>query len=1151
MIKRYVSDGIEYDVAEHRLDEFLKDHPNATLVEAEEESVIQEDIIETPQETTEIVEEKPVELPEVETPEIKDVKVKEEKPEEDKLGNWWEESIFTPSGIKDYFNDLIRAGKEGWSQADLVDPSFDLYKNGSETTDKEIVNWIDTQESIANKNMGSAEMKEVLRISEEAGGGMWGFIKGAWHNPSTLSTMLVSSIATQLGSLRKSDEVRLAGIAGAATGATAGSLATPIGTGFGAITGLMGGSMGAMETGLTFAELLQEEIKGDLTKEKVRAILENPEKLADLKNKSLGRGVTIAAIELATMGLAKGVGGKLASAGFKKVPTSLQGPMMAGAATGAIEIVGGGTGEVAGRFVAGQEMDAIEIGFEAFAGLGSAPITMGSQVVNLNKNIDNMKITNVLKDTKYKNVSEAFRGASLRQNTTSEIEIVKIKNSRTILDQQVDARIASGEISPSVGERMKINFRETQSGYNQVKNLGFNLDQETQAINLIKQKSKLNKKIDGQEPSLTGPEQEQIKQIDLQLQGIVKERVKSGAAGVRAMADQANISGITINTFKDEAAIIKHIEDNKIKTKNVKKSAGGQGFIVTGVDVNGNVTEEIIINEKVASREQAVNVAAHEFLHAVLRKTVTEKGTGKKLGDSLNEYLNKIDSDQIKDSEFKQRLEQYKKRPADERGEEVLTLFSDAINTGDLVFEENIFTKMGDTIRTALQSIGVKVKFNNGRDVYNFIKDYNKSVEKGKLTSAQTQVAKEGATGKLVTEGNTVTKEGTTKESQAKPKRSNESIANENAKINQEILDAGVKNADGEIIADENAREKLIDNNLGKVRQLAQKAATNPAIANLEPGKRKTYDDFFGEYYLELDALTKTYRPENTKGDFGAYMMKNLERRYGSVLGKLKKGEIDQTTSIDSETARQVVDTSDTTGDVDAKTTPKIEKVSKKVLSKQLEFDKVDKAIAKLLKDPNFKIPTTYKSSAQITPKLIAELFGVNPEQYVDAKKSLTKADVIAARTFIAKNPSELYAALPAPATEQGKSTGISPKLLTAIYGAAEGRVDSKLGKSTQGLKAREKMEKPPFNQKAFIKIFTPDKIMKVENQTAESGMIKALMKEIEKAMVNQAIRLNPDSKLTQQAEQKYKEGLSRTLASESTSTKLFEVIASEKSITT
>ena len=92
--------------------------------------------------------------------------------------------------------------------------------------------------------------------------------------------------------------------------------------------------MTAMETGLTFAELLQEEVGGELTKENVRAILDDPEKLHDLRVRSGGRGLTIGAIEAATMGLSKGVGGKLASAGFRAAPA------VAAAATGAIEIVG-------------------------------------------------------------------------------------------------------------------------------------------------------------------------------------------------------------------------------------------------------------------------------------------------------------------------------------------------------------------------------------------------------------------------------------------------------------------------------------------------------------------------------------------------------------------------------------------------------------------------------------------------------------------------------------------------------------------------------------------------------------------------------------------------------------------------------------------
>ena len=82
--------------------------------------------------------------------------------------------------------------------------------------------------------------------------------------------------------------------------------------------------------------------------------------------------------------------------------------------------------------------------------------------------------------------------------------------------------------------------------------------------------------------------------------------------------------------------------------------------------------------------------------------------------------------------------------------EEVLTLFSDTVRNGTVKFNDNAFTKIGDFIRQFLSNLGVKAKFNNGRDVYNFIKDYNKSIESGKLTRGQVRAAKEGVTGKLV-----------------------------------------------------------------------------------------------------------------------------------------------------------------------------------------------------------------------------------------------------------------------------------------------------------------------------------------------------------------------------------------------------------------
>ena len=42
------------------------------------------------------------------------------------------------------------------------------------------------------------------------------------------------------------------------------------------------------------------------------------------------------------------------------------------------------------------KMDAKEIGFEAFAGLGSAPVTFGSQLTKLGKSVDRVKSQKIL-----------------------------------------------------------------------------------------------------------------------------------------------------------------------------------------------------------------------------------------------------------------------------------------------------------------------------------------------------------------------------------------------------------------------------------------------------------------------------------------------------------------------------------------------------------------------------------------------------------------------------------------------------------------------------------------------------------------------------------------------------------------------------------
>jgi hypothetical protein len=128
------------------------------------------------------------------------------------------ESFFSIPGYVDFYSDMWRSAKEGWKQSEVVDPAFDLLSSGGDSTDKEVLDFVNKNKEIARKNLGSAEMKEFDKTYEEEGGGFWGFIKGAYENPSILPSMLVSSVASQAGSIFNSGEVRAAAAAGGATG---------------------------------------------------------------------------------------------------------------------------------------------------------------------------------------------------------------------------------------------------------------------------------------------------------------------------------------------------------------------------------------------------------------------------------------------------------------------------------------------------------------------------------------------------------------------------------------------------------------------------------------------------------------------------------------------------------------------------------------------------------------------------------------------------------------------------------------------------------------------------------------------------------------------------------------------------------------------
>ena len=172
-----------------------------------------------------------------------------------------------------------------------------------------------------------------------------------------------------------------------------------------------------------------------------------------------------------------------------------------------------------------------------------------------------------------------------------------------------------------------------------------------------------------------------------------------------------------------------------------------------------------------ATGRRKTQTAQHEFFHALINEVVSnDPEAGRLLGKALFNELSKLEID-LKDlnqtvmpDDFKRRLlgyleryENIKKRvqtavknkaiTKDEGDrqlaqalsnswEEAMNLYSEAIGDPDvnLDYDENAIEKIRNSWRRAMQFVGARdITLGSGKDVFNMLRDYNKSVKSGML----------------------------------------------------------------------------------------------------------------------------------------------------------------------------------------------------------------------------------------------------------------------------------------------------------------------------------------------------------------------------------------------------------------------------------
>ena len=146
----------------------------------------------------------------------------------------------------------------------------------------------------------------------------------------------------------------------------------------------------------------------------------------------------------------------------------------------------------------------------------------------------------------------------------------------------------------------------------------------------------------------------------------------------------------------------------------------------------------IIISEDKSKKAGDVSVNSHEVLHPILNALV---GNRKEQAKIVKEVK--------KAATFKQRryvAQQMRDRniSPENQDTEFLNILSDGLVKGDIDFEQGVFERIGKALASIFAAKQVKtVGFDNGQQVYNFIKEYSKGAKKGVVSDVALKAVKE------------------------------------------------------------------------------------------------------------------------------------------------------------------------------------------------------------------------------------------------------------------------------------------------------------------------------------------------------------------------------------------------------------------------
>ena len=225
----------------------------------------------------------------------------------------------------------------------------------------------------------------------------------------------------------------------------------------------------------------------------------------------------------------------------------------------------------------------------------------------------------------------------------------------------------------------------------------------------------------------------------------------------QAYANAAGVNQVVVDNQDDYQ---KAYEESEIG----KKQSVTDGYFDNVRDTDGffDGSGNWYINKDQALKTEAISVGSHELLHGILKSTVQdENGNLSQQGQKLvKEFMAKLsprqqrviqrridanyrfqrdaDGNIMKDAEGKNIENDF-----EAYGEEYLNAYSDAIIKKELKLDESVADRLMNFFQGKFREQGINKNFEDGLDVYEFLKTYNRKIQAGEVDPELVEMLKQ------------------------------------------------------------------------------------------------------------------------------------------------------------------------------------------------------------------------------------------------------------------------------------------------------------------------------------------------------------------------------------------------------------------------